>query len=140
MKRIINSPLPAPKIISYEYNSTTLRYEVTQKPNGFDNLPDELIKSKANEDQIKRYASHVIQSPVINGKKKFHTMIERVMPYTNVFTGDDGYQKENKSLILFIFSPSEKRLIVYFFDGYYPKTKKKKKEVMTAHLKKLENE
>lgn len=131
--------LPEPTLINYDYNPSTQNYHLQQKPENFNGLPEQLIITKAAKENIKRYADRVIQSPTINGVKTFHTLMERLIPFDNVFTGDDKYQKPDKNLILFIFSPSWKRLIILYFEGYFPKNQKEKKEVMTVYMKRLES-
>ena len=131
--------LPEPTRINYDYNPTTQRFQIKQRPENFNELPEELIISKAAKENIKRYATHIIQSPTINGVKTFHTMMEPLKPFDNVFTWDDRYQKANKNLILFIFSTSWKLLIINYFEGYYPKNQKEKNKVMIDYLKRLES-
>jgi len=132
--------LPTPVLLNYYFNNTTIRYEVKSKPPGFNYLPDELIKCKSQKETIKQFSEYVIQSPTINGVKTFHTSLERVSNYTNVFIGDDRYHKEDKNLIVFIFSPSFSRLIISYFPDYYPETIKRKKEIIRNYIKRIENE
>ena len=138
MKKKLKTP-PVPIILTYDFNNTIIRYQVKGKAQNFDKLPDELIKCKTQHESIKQFSEFILQSPTINGNKTFHTRLEKVANFNNVFTGDDHYKKEDKNLILFIFSPSEKRLFAYYFPDYFPETKTRKKVIIQNYLRYLEN-
>ena len=139
MKKEFKKP-PNPIQLMYDFNFTTIRYQIKDKPQEFDKLPVELIKCKAQQKSIKQFSDFVLQSPTINGNKTFHTRLEKVSNYNNVFTGDDHYKKEDKNLILFIFSPSEKKLILNYFPDYFPENKNRKKEIVQNYLRYLANQ
>jgi hypothetical protein len=130
-------PVPTPTVLEYVYCSTRCCYLIENKTADFKPLPDELKVSEAIKPTIKHYAPKIIQATNNNGKK-FHTKMQPVTPFDNVFFGDDGYLKQPESLILFIFSKTGKRLIASFFHGFYPKNIQGKHKAIEAYLNSLE--
>ena len=128
---------PRPDEVFYLYNHNTGYYHVTSKPRDFDRLPDVLIKTPARNDTIRQFADHVIQSPMINGKREFHSMLERIPKFKDVFSGDDYYMRQSKSLILFFFSESDKAMYIHYFRGFHPETKAGKDRFIKSYLEKF---
>lgn len=128
---------PAPIELVYLYNPTTGCYDVSAKPTDFDRLPDSFYKERAISEKIKPFADHVIRSKKINGFRTFHSMLEKIPNYPDVFIVDDFYNSFYKNLILFFFANSDKLILVHYFKGFYPATIKGKEQAVKAYLTKF---
>lgn len=115
-----NWKLPDYKTIRYNLNSSNDWYQLQSKPERFIKLPDELKVRPVICPAIKKKAENLIEGHTVNKRKLFFTGLSATR-FTNLYSGDDGYNNpKKKSFILFHFSQDKTILICYFFNDYTP--------------------
>jgi hypothetical protein len=108
--------LPEAKVLVFDRSPGSHWYTCTHCPPGFNKVPNELtVEDTAKRDLIK--SSQIIRSRKVNGKYPFFTGI-RPTAFPGVYTGDHKGSKKN-SFCLFVFSNSNERFTLYFFNSYY---------------------
>lgn len=114
---------PRAKIVTFLLESETGYYHLISQPPGFNRIPNELkVEDTKDPRIISQGANQIIRGRQRN-KRYLYFSGMRPTPRFNVFYGDDGYTRpQNRSLVLFIFSPDCSRIELHYFQGYmiYP--------------------
>jgi hypothetical protein len=133
MNHQYNTP-PSPTLFIYQKDTATNSYIATNIESKYLAMPERLRLTTIEKPTLRKHSPYIIQSPFSNGYRDFQTRLYRIKYYQNIFTGDSGYNSQNKNLIIFEFSANYFFLLVHFFNGYYPESFKRKNQIVTNYL------
>ena len=109
--------------VNYLLNSTNGYYEKQPLKIAFNKLPIDLKVEESKMEFLKKQgANEIIRGRIKNGKYLFFTGLIPLPEHLNVYFGNhaETINKEKKtSLIVFVFSESDSKLTVYFFNLFY---------------------
>jgi hypothetical protein len=111
------------KTVNYLLNSTNGYYEKQPLIIAFNKLPVDLKVEESKMEFLKKQgANQIIRGRIKNGKSSFFTGLIPLPENLNVYFGNyaETINNEKKtSLIVFVFSESDSKLTVYFFNLFY---------------------
>ncbi|WP_319229693.1 hypothetical protein [Draconibacterium orientale] len=135
MKKEFITP-PAPIIVGYVFDTVTKYFYCSNLPSELSGFSDRLRLKETEKQSLKEYSPLVVQSPFSNDERRFHSRLDHVKYYRDIYTGDDYKENEYKNLIIFVFSPDYRSMLLYYFPDYFPENGKRKRQVVSSFLRK----